>query len=71
MMTAAEYAAPQGNHPQNDNPWNTRDVIIEGLPGYLFRSFRRTPEYSDLQQPISRGRVKMRYDDKKASAKSI
>ena len=35
-------------HPLKDSPWNTKDVMMEGLPGYLFRSFMRLLVSEDL-----------------------
>ena len=35
-------------HPLKDSPWNTKDVMMEGLPGYLLRSFTRLLVSDDL-----------------------
>ena len=35
-------------HPLKDSPWNTKDIMMEGLPGYLLRSVIRLLVSEDL-----------------------
>ena len=50
-------------YPQNDSPWNTKDITMEGFPGYLFRLLRRVPEYCDLPTSIViRAAMRRRYE---------
>jgi hypothetical protein len=50
-------------YPQNDSPWNTKDITMEGFPGYLFRLLTRLPEYCDLPTSIViRAAMRRRYE---------